>query len=323
MSTYDKHWIAKIEPSRKPKLNFEEQIAYLRDVKGVKFELITEEKAVEFLKNNTYLFKIKAYGKNFPKHTDGKYQNLDFAHLIELSTLDMYLREHIIKMTLNIEHYLKVQILRDAAENEAVDGYEIVKEFIKMKPTLIDTLSEKSENSYCKDLIGKRNGNYSLWDIVEILSFGDFIALYEFYYAKYKCSSKCMINNLKPVQWLRNAAAHNNCIINNLSSNNQTVTQNRCISLYIIKNCPSIKPKTREKKLKVKPVHDFIVTLYVFNMVVTSEKVKYHTMKDLKKFFDDRMKKNSTYFKNNPILLTNYEFAKIIVDHFYGLCNNM
>lgn len=309
--------------NKKPKLSFEEQVDYLKNVKGVKFGIISENEALEFLSYNNYLLKLKAYGKNYPKHTDGKYQNLEFAYLVELSTLDMFLREKIVKLTLNVEHYLKVQILRDITENDEVDGYDIVNEFLKMKPYLVDKLREKSENSYCKELINKRIEHLSAWDIVEMISLGDFIDFYEFYYAQYSSSTVNLANCLKPVQWLRNAAAHNNCIINNLNSSNRTINPNRKVSLYIGQNCSEISSKTREKKMSTKPIHDFIVTLYVFNMVVSSDKVKYYTMCELKELFDGRFIKHKDYFKDNPILLTNYKFVKIVIDHFYNLCNNM
>ena len=50
-------------------------------------------------------------------HSTGLYISLDFAYLKELSTLDMYLREIILKMTIDIEHFLKVKMLNDLQKN--------------------------------------------------------------------------------------------------------------------------------------------------------------------------------------------------------------
>lgn len=330
MSSCDKSWTGKIEPNKRPKLTFEEQIKYLRDKKGIKFELVTEEEAIEFLKNNNYLFKIKAYGKNYSKYRNdypdkskiGKYCDLDFAYLIELSTIDMYLREKILKLSLNIEHYLKVQLLKDVTNNTEEDGYKTVENFLSgVRPDLEEIIIAKSSNSYCKELIYHRN-KFSIWDMVEVLSFGDFIELYTYYYSFYPCSTKNMSNNLKSVQWLRNAAAHNNCIINHLGQEYCVDKINKSV-LSSISKIPGLSQKTCLKKMSNRPVHDFIVTLYVFNKVVSSNGVKYHTMKEIKELFDDRLIKNKDYFKNNLLIKTNYDFVKKIIDYFFDLCNNI
>lgn len=321
MCSYEKHMIATIDDNKSPKLNFKEQIEFLRDKKGVRFDLIDEDDAIDFLKYHNYFFKLKAYRKNYNTYSDGKYHNLDFKYLIELSTLDMHLREIIIKMALNIEHYLKVQMLRDVAEDDKVDAYNIVNRFFSsLKPNLKEDIKKKAKNSYCKDLIDKRIDSFALWDVVEVLSFGDFVDLYNLFYSEYDyLDGEKMKDNLKAVQWLRNAAAHNNCILNNLRVNDY-MKPNRTVCQYISDNIKEIKSGNMNKKMKTKSTHDFIVTLYVFNMVVTSQKIKYSIMAELKNLFDNRMVMNASYFKDNAILLTNYEFAKKIVDHFYSLC---
>lgn len=117
----------------KPKLSIKNQIEKLKQ-KGVKFEIFNEDKATKFLQNNSYLFKVKAYCNTYKqKDKDGKtlpYQNLDFAYLVDLSTIDMHLRRFIIRLTLDMEHILKTKLMRDF-NNSASDGYDIVAEFLK------------------------------------------------------------------------------------------------------------------------------------------------------------------------------------------------
>ena len=120
---------------RKKKLTVEEQVEYMKNESGIKFNIISEDKALDFLTNNNYYFKLKSYSKNYEKYIKGdnagKYINLEFAYLVELSKIDMYFRRIILKMTLDIEHFLKTQLLRDFHNNEHEDGYSIVDEFLK------------------------------------------------------------------------------------------------------------------------------------------------------------------------------------------------
>jgi hypothetical protein len=99
----------------KTKLSIRDQIIHMKDLKGVNFSIINETDAEKFLMENNYYFKLKSYAKNYDKYVSGKsagkYINLEFAYLKELSTLDMYLRKFIIKMTLDIEHFLKIQLV--------------------------------------------------------------------------------------------------------------------------------------------------------------------------------------------------------------------
>lgn len=81
--------------------------------------------------------------------------------------------------------------------------------------------------------------------MIEILSFGDFINLYLLYYEKYS-SKNSMIKYLWSVKFLRNAAAHNSCLINSLKSPYTRIRKNKNINTYISK-IDDIKTEERKK----------------------------------------------------------------------------
>ncbi|MCC8046470.1 MAG: Abi family protein [Clostridiales bacterium] len=207
----------------RPKLSINEQIADMQQ-KGITFQHADVKEARFFLKNNNYYFKLKSYERNYDKYSStekkGQYINLDFAYLKELSTLDMYIRKMILSMALDIEHALKVNLLYDLSSNEKEDGYSIVNEYLEADFIRLKSIHAKVDKSATSELIKKRMDNgdcYALWEIVEILSLGDFIDLYQLYYSKYpKKNDFC--SYLWSLKFLRNAAAHNNCIINSLKA---------------------------------------------------------------------------------------------------------
>lgn len=141
--------------ANRPKLTIENQVAYMKN-KGITFDHCSEKDAVRFLQESTYFFKVKAFDKNYIAHPKtGHYYNLDFSYLMELSTLDMRLRRLILHATLDIEHFLKVQLIRDVSSNPVEDGYQIVEKFFSENSSVKNSISEKSKNSMCKDLVEK------------------------------------------------------------------------------------------------------------------------------------------------------------------------
>lgn len=302
----------------KPKLSVLQQIERMKN-SGIQFVIVTEDEAADFLTDHTYYFKIKAYAKNYSKYNKGdnagKYSSLDFAYLKELSTIDSLIRKEIIKITLDIEHFLKVSLLKDFNSNQNEDGYEIVKAFLDSDPDLIFRISNKGRNSStCSDLVEKFKNEFALWNIIEVLSFGDFIKLYKCYFSTYY--SRCNYENeLFSVKCIRNAAAHNNCLINSLAVlPSQKFTPNRNV-VNFVSRIPEIHKKSIDKRMNTPSIHDFITMLYVFDRVVTSEKTKFYTMKGLKELFDVRMVKHRDYFSDNYLLKSCYEFVHTVIDY--------
>ena len=118
-----------------PIMSARAQVSYLRDEKNVSFELMGEEDAVAFLEERSFFFKLKAFAKDFEKYSckpgeKGRYVNLDFGHLVELSKLDKALRSLVLDLALDIEHYLKVRI-NAAAMHAGADPFEVVGTFLE------------------------------------------------------------------------------------------------------------------------------------------------------------------------------------------------
>lgn len=302
------------------KLSTLEQIDHMK-LKGIKFNIIDEQKAIQFLEFNNYYFKLKSYAKNYEKYLRGeecgKYLNLEFAYLVELSTLDLHLRKFIIKLCLDIEHHLKLKLVRDCCNNTLEDGYSIIEEFLRHNPNIKSDLEYKTTtyNTVTHDLLVKFKDKLAIWNIVEVLTFGDFKKLYTKYYEKYP-SNDSLIHFIWSVNFLRNAAAHNNCLLNSLKKPYSRVERNKAITPILSRN-KNIKPDDRVKKMSNPIISDFIITLYVFRESVQSEAIKEKTIKELLDLLDNRALRNKDYFKNNPWIKSSYNFIRKNVDFLF------
>ena len=287
--------------------------------KGIKFSVINKENALHFLESNNYYFKLKAYAKNYDKWFTGsekdKYKDLEFAYLVELSTLDMQLRYLIIKMCLDIEHFLKIALLKDVNENEEENGYEIVKKYFLYYPDVKDELNEKKNKSSCKDVIEKYIEEPAIWNIVEVLSFGQFTNLYELYYKQYE-NKKNYRAYLGCVKFIRNAAAHNNCLLNSIKKPYSVEFTKSKRILSEISKISGMKTLTMQKMLSNPVIHDFTALLCLYNKAITSDAVKKHRYEELNDLINIRFVRHKEYFENNPYIRETYNFIKLVVDNY-------
>lgn len=303
----------------KTKLSHEGQIDYMSDKKGIKFNVITKEEAIHYLKEHNYFFKLKSYAKNYEKwetgESAGKYKGLEFAYLQELSIIDMHLRRIILLMCLNLEHSLRHKIVNICTSNKSDDGYEIVEEYYNFYPNKKEKIENKSRNSITNDLFLRYGPKPALWNIIELLDFKeltDFMEYYSLAYPHYKLENFYPFN----VKFLRNAAAHNNCIINNLkkspSRSENTITQMK-LTKYV-SNITSIKRESRKRNLSNPVIHDFVCLLVMYDEYVKSEKIRSSDFNELKSLFHNRMLKNRHFFENNPSIKSSYDFSVKVVD---------
>lgn len=129
-------------------LSIDDQINYLKNNKGIKFIDMSEAEAKEKLKEISYYYKITCFRKNFRKNNQHKYRNLDFAVLYDMSVIDARLRQLILKLTLDLEHELKTELLSAISEDASEDGFNIVLDYDNYEQAKFYSFSYNTGKSY-------------------------------------------------------------------------------------------------------------------------------------------------------------------------------
>lgn len=302
----------------KPLLTVDELISHMEN-KGISFNICCKDEAREFLSANNYYLKLASYRNNYKKYppgskNEGKYIDLDFAYLRELSTIDMHLRYIIMQMSLDIEHYLKVKLLSDIENNPHEDGYRIIQEFIAQDNDLraLKKIQRHKSSDYCKSLIEKYYPYFPAWVFVELISFGDLAHLCDFYSSKYNTpiADRILLNSVRDI---RNASAHSNCLINRLLPGNNTPHH---AIVDKLKSVPNIGENARNKKLRNKCVYDFVALLFAYDEIVTSASTKEKRYEALSQLFNDRMLRHGDWFEKNNLIVSTHDFCKNVLDIF-------
>ena len=298
------------------KLTVLDIISYCKETLGITFNLKSEEEAAVFLAKHNYFFRLKQYADFGEKTKSGKFINVDFGQMVELSTVDMFLRKLILKMTLDFEHYLKVKIINDSQENPADDGYAVVESFLETHNRvrhLIENLNN-SLNFYNRQVFEKYKETPSVWSIVEMLGFSDFIDFYAHYYQYFHL--KCEYTpHFDSVRRLRNAAAHNTCMISNLKPQNWFKSDIE-INFELLGAKLDVGNGVISSCLKVPVLNDFAVMLSNYVKLISSPKIKEKTLEEIQDFFNGRMILHKDYFENVNEIKNAYHFAKAVLDYY-------
>ena len=287
--------------------------------RGITFNEISENDAKQFLQNNNYYMKLAAYRANYDKCDTGKrqgqYKKLDFGYLKELSTIDMYLRYIVMDMCLDIEHVIKVRLIKNITNNPSEDGYDIVRKFIAQDYNLriLKNIRSHKSGEYCKDLIEKYYPYFPVWVFVELISFGDLLYFCSFYEKIYGVQ---IINNklMNTVRDVRNAAAHSNCLLNKMTEKIDSTKQvNNEISSFII-GMKNISKTSRVNNLSYKFTNSFVTVLYVYDSLM-NEIPKQKRYKEIQEFMNGRVVKNKQFFQSNSKIVGVYNFHKKVIDN--------
>lgn len=301
--------------------------------KNIKFEKCSENDAIKYLIENNNYYNVIAYKNNFVKYQcgefKGKYIDLDFAYLRDLAIIDYRTRLLLFKMIIDIEHYLKIRILNTIENIDEEDGYKIVNLYLekdyndlKFPKKVHDSIRKKVSNEYYKKIFSKYDidedkkiENIPIWEFLEIITFGELVNFFEFYTREYNLDDNKYVFILREINKLRNAVAHNSCVLSELDKKDNLHRVDTLIINYL-KEC-GIGKENRNNKLANSRIRQITYTLYMFNIIVSSEGVINNVKHDITKLFYGRIILNNKYYTNNGLLKSIYSYFDKIIEKNY------
>lgn len=318
----------------RPMMHIDEMVPYLKQ-KNIKFEKISEERAEKYLRDNNNYYNVTSYKHNFERYLfDGKfvdkYIDLDFAYLKDMAIIDHRVRLILFKMIIDIEHYLKIKILNTIETIDEEDGYRIVNLYLekdfndeKFPKRVHNSIFKKVGNEYYQKIFSKYDvdkdkklENIPIWEFLEIITFGELVNFYDFYTKEYNLVDENRdVYILRDIVKLRNAVAHNTCVLSELNKKDNEYPPAYKVVQYL-KSC-NIGKETRDNKLGNSRIRQITYTLYMFNEIVTSDGIKKNIKKEINELFFDRIIHHKEYYNNNELLKSIYSYFKKIIENNY------
>ena len=120
---------------------------------------------------------------------------------------------------------------------------------------------------------------------------------------------------LKSCKELRNSSAHNNCLLDDLHTNNRNHYTHPYVSKELSK-LKSVSKKVRYKKMSNFRTQQIVTLLYTHKRIVTSTGVQ-NKSKQLIKDFIGRINNNRNYYSSNSLISTSFDFLTKIVDFWF------
>ena len=303
----------------KPKLSTIQQIEHLKK-KGITFSIYSEADALLYLNKNNNYFKLRAYRKNYAQNNNGEYIGLDFAYLRDIAIIDMRIRYCLLLMCLDIEHAARVRLIKVIEDRAQEDGYSVVADYAAMDPDFISRiLTRTSGNAYTEDLAIHYTSNpMPVWALVELMQFAELCRFYKF--VGTRVSDKKMLNEyymFQEIRNLRNACAHSNCILNDLTATPNPKFKPTYEVVRELSAIKSISGNVRRAKMSNAKIRQITTLLYLHKSFVQSDGVNKHQAKELHEVFIRRPFEHIEYFKYAQALQTTFEFFKKVVDSWY------
>ncbi|QBX08078.1 Abi family protein [Streptococcus equinus] len=292
--------------SRQKKFSSKELINHLEN-KGVTFEKCSKGQAINFIEKNNLYYKVAAFRKNFKKKDD-KYQNLDFEYLKDLASLDFQIRQLLLKISINVEHFIKTELARQINNNPKENGYDIVLEFKNSYPkSYYKTRNYFKKSRYQNDMFIKRKDTTPYWVLLEHMDYGSLMDFLQMYYEKYEPRSlkKAYLlgNNAR---FIRNACAHNSILLLNVFKDDNKLENVNALVTTLASQTNLLKYKNYAK------VND-LLSLFALSKTYCSPAVYKYQKQDID-YFITRCQRHKEYYLKNPFLTKMFIIFQKIVD---------
>ncbi len=311
----------------KPLLTADQQIAHLK-ARGVTFALCSEADAYSYLTNENNYLRTASYRKLYSRQLEGNhvgdYINLDFGNLVALSSLDRKLREVFLTASIDVEHFARMKILK-LIEERGEDGYGILEDFLASsnhsnRNAIQGDMSRRSRNDkgrdiYVGDLIAHYSGGMPTWVFLEVVEFGTFLTFYK--YCAKRWEDGVMLQEhyvLRSVKALRNATAHNHCIINGFSQGAEPSSYTTPLIIMDSLNAAGMgRTKTRRAKLANLRIAQMAATLYSLNVFCVHGSTLARNAERLAALRIAYVDQLPHYRKNN-VIVSSFDFLWKLVD---------
>ena len=296
--------------------------------KGITFDIVSPEDAALYLENNNNYFRVASYRKNYNKKLDenqtqiDQYINLDFGYLQDLAIIDMELRYTFLQLSLDIEHFTKLELLREI-ELHNEDGYQIVSDYMNSldedhKKHLQRELDQNRDSIYTGDIYKKYIADLPVWVFLELVPFGTILYFYRF--CAYRFKSKDMQKNLFVLlqcKNIRNACAHSDCIINDLHRNTSRYGTSYLITQKL-SNIQGLNRNIRANQMSNERVQGLICILFMHDQIVTSEGVHHKAAQKLHTLVE-RMLRHPDYYDTNSLISSSFNFLRLVIDNWFPI----
>lgn len=197
--------------------SLDDQIQNLKN-DGVRFTIINEARAKEYLSQRINLFKLKRFAINY-RQIDGRYEGLDFAYLVDLASIDYQIRLFCGYIAGRVEHDLKLRFNHLLMIDAAHDGFDIARlidrdaEFVFNDDSDYQNKKKRlSYSPYTDSYIRHYLPDPEIWDLWEIFDLSSLFKAYEIYLGSIHQKDR-LTKFFGSIRRLRNAAAHNTCLL--------------------------------------------------------------------------------------------------------------